>query len=159
MVTGICEKTIANIVLNRERQNAFPLRWGAGNEACSHDFNALLEVLANEIKQGEYHAHRLQDPILLRCQFSLNWSTDSQYQQAGFLFLCVYESSPNDTFFTDSRERRRRGEGGRGERETLMWEKNVDRLPPVHVPMGMGPAALCHTGQGPSGFLFKAPRD
>lgn len=78
MVTGIYEKTIANITLNSEIQNAFPLRWGAGNEACCHVFNALQEVLANDIKQGKRHAHRLQYSTLLRCQFSLTSSTDSQ---------------------------------------------------------------------------------
>lgn len=51
------------------------------------------------------------------------------------------------------------GEVGEGrERNTDMREKHWS-VASCTCPDGNGAATLCHTGQGPSGFLFKSPRD
>ena len=53
LIKAICEKPTANIILNREKLRAFPLRSGI-RQGCPFSllpFNIVLEVLATAIKQ------------------------------------------------------------------------------------------------------------
>ena len=54
-IKAIYDKLTANIILNRQKLEAFPLKTGT-RQACPlspHLFNTLLEVLSRAIRQGK----------------------------------------------------------------------------------------------------------
>ena len=55
IMTAICEKPAANIILNDSKLKAFPLRSGSrqGYPLSPQLFNIVLEVLATAIREGK----------------------------------------------------------------------------------------------------------
>ena len=54
LIKVICDKSIANIILNSKNLKVFPLRLGTrqGRSPSPIVFNTVLEVLAREIRQN-----------------------------------------------------------------------------------------------------------
>lgn len=83
----------------------------------------------------------------------------SDFRPVVLFYFLLFQSSPKGYVFTVLKE----GERERG--ETLMWEKNINRLPPISTRPRVKPATfwctglssnqLSHTGQGqPGGFKY-----